>query len=98
MTEENTVAQTIYEQIGGRRFEALAGVVCIKKKERSLEFIFMKCRKANLCRIELTPMDLYTMVFIKVKWKKAEESVVETFEYVYWDQLEQVFEDFTGLK
>ncbi len=50
---------------------------------------------ANHCRIEVTPLDVYTVVFTSIRGIKV--TAKGTNEHVYSDSLKPVFEHETGL-
>jgi len=63
-----------------------------------VRFIFKMFRKANICAIELNEvLDLYTLKFIKFNKKTYNFDIVKSFEGVYFDQLTELFEMYTGL-
>jgi len=94
----NIIAETIIEQLGGvGRLVAMIGVGQIVVDDSSAMFGFKGCRKANKCRITLTPMDLYKVEFFKLNRRSLECPIVEEFDGVYGDQLVEIFESTTGL-
>lgn len=61
-----------------------------------VHFRFKMCRKAQFCRVELDEgADLYNLVFIRMRNYELTET--ERFNGLYFDQLKEVFERFTGL-
>jgi hypothetical protein len=54
-------------------------------------------RRINKVRITLTPMDTYQVEFLKLNLKTLECQVVDQWDNVYADQLQQVFTNATGL-
>lgn len=92
------VATTILEQLGGGRLMAMTGAKHFVGGEFSLSFkLPAKFAKdsINHVRIELTPMDDYTVTFSKIRGMKITE--VSKVESVYCDTLQDVFEHATGL-
>lgn len=91
------VATTILEQLGGGRFIAMTGCKHLVSDGDALQFSFQGCQKANRCRIELTPMDVYRMKFYKINRRTMECPEVKSYHDVYCDMLQELFTDFTGL-
>ncbi len=61
-----------------------------------VSFRFKMCRKAQFCRVELDEgADLYNLVFIRLRNYELTET--GRFEGLYFDQLKDTFERFTGL-
>ncbi len=96
-----SIPDIIYEQIGGGKFVAMTGAssfVAMGTPElNALQFSFHGFHKANKCKITLTPMDLYDMAFYKFSPSKFTCPEVKIFEGIYFDQLQTIFTDFTGL-
>lgn len=64
--------------------------------EEGVSFRFKMCRKAQFCRVELDEAtDLYNLVFIRLRNYELAET--GRFNGIYFDQLKEVFERFTGL-
>ena len=94
--EAKAVANTIFQQIGGRRMSAMTGAKNFAfDKDGSLSFAFPRSAGVNRCRIELMPTDTYKMTFSLVHGKNY--TVKHVVEDVYCDQLEAIFESKTGL-
>ena len=99
-----TVAKTILEQLGGNRFRAMTGAKNFLGADYSLTFSlpggggFTK-GGINKVVIELTPMDVYTVTFYRMRRSKGTllAKVVSKFEDVYCDGLRSLFERETGL-
>jgi len=98
------IAETIYRQFGGRRAAAMIGMYAVgyrKNKDGNAEFSFKfkAGRKANYCAIVLTPDDLYDMVIERVSLRQAgmHRREVARHEGIFFDQLQPLFEDATGL-
>ena len=108
---DKTIATTILEQLGGRRFMIMTGIkdffttngndLCMKLSRNQ--------SKANQLRIEYNyGTDLYTMRFIRYtaprlnlktgEFVREKITEVRTFEDVYCDQLEELFREVTGLE
>ena len=112
MTYDKQIAVTILNQLGGNRFVAFTGAKDFTTIKNGLRFkIGRNASKTNRIEITLNGSDLYDMTFIKyrpfsikVDHKKGEvktiEEKVETlkeFKDVYFDQLQELFTDVTGL-
>jgi hypothetical protein len=93
---KNQVATTILNQLGGNKFLAMTGSYNLVAGEKMLA---MKLRrnqsKSNYLRITLTSMDDYLMEFISTRG--ASVKVKNSFEGVYFDQLQSIFTDITGM-
>ena len=99
--ESLVVAQTILEQLGGRRFLAMTGAKNLLGDENSLQFQlprdpgFVKDGITNV-RIELVASDTYALTFFKVRGIKIIEIAKDTD--VYADMLRRVFTERTALE
>ena len=94
------VAETILKQLGGGRFKVMTGAKDFIAYDNALMFRFPTCKGgtckgASRCRIELTPDDLYTVTFLKMR--KLVVTVLGSQTGIYFDQLEEVFTECTGL-
>lgn len=97
------IATTILNQIGGKRFSAMTGAKSFVAHADGLSFRLPtgfsekngKKTGINACRITLTDRDDYTVEFMGIRGIK----VTPKGEYpgVYFDQLQALFEDVTGL-
>lgn len=99
-----TVANTILAQLGGRRFKVMTGASSFCGSENSLSFRIPQVHNARTgksiagVRIELTPADVYRMVFIgKTGPNFGDIGEVDVREDIYCDQLQEVFTRVTGL-
>lgn len=91
-----TVARTILAQLGGNGFRVMTGAKNFVAGENYLSFQIPRAKSGiRGVRIELTPMDTYTVTFMK--WRKFDVTVVSEVTDVYADQLEAVFTGATGL-
>jgi hypothetical protein len=107
MTRENVkeAANTIYQQFGGGRAKAMIGMNAMgydtdEDGNPFLSFKFKAGRKANYCKITLTPMDVYNMSIQKVSYgykKGLQCKVVAEHDGIYSDMLKPLFEKATGL-
>lgn len=101
----NTVAQTILAQLGGRRFQMMTGVRKLSADGNTLSFVLPNTKYGKssvsvngtiyVMRITLTAADDYTVRLEAMKAFKP--TMLGETEGVYCDQLEQVFESMTGL-
>ncbi len=92
------VAQTILQQLGGKRFTVMTGAKSFgfSTNERGnprLSFkIGQNAKKISFVSITLNEMDLYDIEFMNSKC-----NTVKTVEGVYCENLQEVFTDATGL-
>ena len=96
-----SVAETILAQLGGRRFIVMTGAKNLMSHtaDNALSFRIpgtMTKDRINYVKITLTPDDLYTMEFGKIRGTTYR--VIETVEGVYCDMLRDIFTDKTGLE
>ncbi len=96
-----TVANTILAQLGGRRFRAMTGARNFVGSDDSLSFRLPGsggfCKDGiNAVHVVLTPMDEYDMKFMRVRGTKV-KTVCE-FKGIYFDQLQPLFTEATGLE
>lgn len=95
-----TVAKTILEQLGGRRFMAMTGAKNFMGSESALDFRlpaksgFVK-NGINHVRVVLTPMDTYVVIFNRIRDFKVTE--VSKHEDIYAEDLQELFLRETGL-
>jgi hypothetical protein len=96
-----TVANTILEQLGGRRFMAMTGANTFIGSATGLSFKLPKSKDgANVVRIELTPLDLYDIETVSVRRSKTKGITFTTKTQVsgiYCDVLESTIARITGL-
>jgi hypothetical protein len=103
MSQTNTsVATTILQQLGGGRFVAMTGAKHILADKNAL--VFQLPRRfakdgINAVKITLEPSDTYTVEFKKIGDRRTAYkcTVVSSFENVYSDQLQSIFQSATGL-
>lgn len=102
------VAKTIYQQLGGGRFVAMTGAKMFVGDKNSLRFrIGKNMSKANTITIELRGDDTYDMTFQRVtmprislktgKYIEGKEDVIKKFSGIFFDQLQELFTEVTGL-
>ena len=90
------ITKTILDQLGGRRFVMMTGANAFSAHGTTLCFRIPKARKSiNRVEVTLTPEDLYTIVFARIRAGKA--TIVEEVPSVFWDDLQRVFTEVTGL-
>ena len=90
------VAETILNQLGGRRFVMMTGSKQFIAGKDSLSFkLSRNSSGANYLRITLTPMDVYNMEFISIRGNSMKTK--HEFNDVYCDILTSIFEKTTGL-
>ena len=94
------IANTILAQLGGNRFIVMTGARQFVAIELGLVFT-LPARLAKLginkVRVELAASDTYTMTALKVNARQGDAIEVLQESGVYCDQLEQTFEDLTGV-
>ena len=89
------IAINIINQLGGR-IQAMLGATAIINHGNGLSFKFKGCRKYNYVHITLEPSDLYTMRFARVT-RLGDVTKEESFHQVYNTNLQEIFENTTGL-
>jgi hypothetical protein len=90
----NTVAKTIFSQLGGSRFTSMTGASKFVSTENGVEFhIPNAAKKITRVRIELTPQDTYTMQFLNCRMVKngMKREIVSEHTDVYCENLEDIF-------
>jgi hypothetical protein len=91
------VAATIFEQIGGHRFMLMTGSSNFVGDGDSLTMrLTHNLLRARWLKITLMPDDTYMMEFIVMRGE--EPVVVRKYRDVYWDQLQELFTEATGLQ
>jgi hypothetical protein len=99
MTENQQIAQTILEQLGGRKFVFMCGVKMLTAIERGLSFRIpgtLTRNRINYVKITLDPDDVYTVEFCVIR--KLTSRRVSLWEGVYCDNLCDLFREQTGLE
>lgn len=93
-----SVAHTILDQLGGRRFIIMTGSRSFVGAPDSLMFRLARRAPsgANKVRIRLDGTDTYTMLFLKVTGHQAE--IIKEIAGLYADQLQAIFTQETGLE
>lgn len=107
----NTVAQTIYEQLGGGRFTVMTGAKYFVSDGNKLRFRIGKNEsKANKVVIALEADDTYTMTFSKftpyscklgsdgtLKERQESDKIIAEHKGIYCDMLQEIFTQVTGM-
>jgi hypothetical protein len=94
------VAKTILEQLGGNKFIVMTGARNCYGDGNTLSIKLPSTPHyvkdgINYVRITLTPMDDYTVEFMKVRGMKVKE--ISKHEGIYSDMLQELFTAQTGL-
>ncbi len=95
------IATEIYRQFGGNKAKVMIGMYnqaydgSANNPNFSFRFKAKSNKGINYVKIELTVMDDYIVTFGKIRG--TDYKVIETMEGIYADQLQEVFEDVTGL-
>jgi hypothetical protein len=92
--EKFPVAHEILRQLGSRMFMMMTGANSLTATDNSLSFKFKGSKRWKHMKIELTPMDVYTVTFSRVHGHKLTQ---EVFEDIYNEDLRPLFERETGL-
>ena len=103
MSENTQIAQTILEQLGGRRLIVMTGARNFIAIERGLSFRVPRAKDGiNVITVELTPADDYTVTFSRLRRAKGAyaptRTVVSKHDGIYCDQLQDLFLRATGLE
>lgn len=102
MATDTTIAQTILEQLGGKRFALMTGAKHFIADNNELRFQLPGgtfSRRINRVSVRLDPSDTYTMTFQNIRRNRNDLRIdtIATRENVYCDQLQEVFKSVTGL-
>jgi hypothetical protein len=99
----NSVAQTILDQLGGKRFIAMTGAYGFLEEDEGRSLTFHLPASPGYVRkgiaqvtITLTDRDEYTMDFARPTGVDSYQ-IVDHLSGVYWDQLQELFTRYTGL-
>ena len=96
---DNTVARTILEQLGGRRFMVMTGAKNFVGGNNSLTFRLPGknfCKQSiNSVQITLDPSDTYTVTFARIRG--IDVKVIAMHRDVYVENLRSLFTEVTGL-
>ena len=102
------VPNTIYQQLGGNRFVAMTGAKYFVGDKNSLRFkIGRNKSKTNTVEITLRGDDTYDMTFKRVTMPRislktgknieGKNETIQEFHGVFFDQLQELFTEVTGL-
>ena len=112
MDYSKEIAVTILEQLGGKRFLLFTGAKNLTATGNGLLFkIPRNASKANHCKITLNGSDLYDVEFFQfipgklkidhkkgtAEWVDEKRTTVKTFNDCYFDMLQDLFTEVTGL-
>lgn len=103
-----TIAHTILDQLGGREFLACTGSKNLVGDNKSLTMRLVQNKsKANQLKITLSEDDLYRVEFFKQtpgkinletgEYREPACKTIRLYEGVYFDMLQDIFEETTGL-
>ena len=93
----NVIANTIYEQLGGRKFVVMTGAKRFLNIGDGLAMkIGRNSSNSNYLRVTLNSMDTYDMLFAKLT-KKGELKSVSEYNNIYNDMLQDQFTAHTGM-
>jgi hypothetical protein len=98
---QNTVANTIYEQLGGSRFRIMTGAKDFMADKLALSFKLPSKphwakNNINYIHIQLDDLaDLYTVTFSRLRGVNLTQ--IAKYEEVYADRLAILFKEETGL-
>ena len=99
----NTIARTILEQIGGKRFAVMTGSRDFVDMGNGLRMSLAR-NKTSANRLDIiydAGTDLYNMRFYRKTFSKktieSKSKDVEVHEGIFFDMLEEVFTQVTGL-
>ena len=101
--ERKQIANTIFSQLGGNRFKVMTGAHSFTAGDKGeLTFKFPNGKDGfKAMRVELTPMDVYTITFFRFKGSLKKGNLgVEQVEHknIYAEDLAGLFESETGLR
>lgn len=107
---EKTVPEIILNQLGGNRFLVMTGCHHLLGDKKSLSMTIPRnASRANRLEITLEPDDTYRMEFRRYRDEcfsirngkcyqtKAINEIVQTYDGVYFDQLQALFTHVTGM-
>lgn len=104
---DKTIANTIFQQLGGKKFIAMTGAKDFFTNGNDLCCTIGKnMSKANRLKIILDADDTYIMQFIKFtsgrltknyEWKEPKIEVLKEIKGLYFDELQDLFTEYTGM-
>lgn len=97
--ERKQIATTILQQLGGGRFLAMTGAKNLIFGEAGELSFRLPIGRWNHVKIELTPMDVYSVTFSKLGRRSGVPTVTatQTCNDVYCDDLQYIVSKCTGL-
>jgi hypothetical protein len=98
MSTNKEIATTILQQLGGNRFIAMTGAKNFLAVEAGLTFQIPQKNNINKVNITLDVDDTYRMTFYKFSMKNLTTKIIYTVGGVYFDQLQKIFTEQTGLE
>ena len=92
------IANTIFQQLGGNKFKAMTGCKNFTSTDNGLSFhlVIRAKNSARYVKIILAPNDTYTMIFIAGMTAKTLREVDRVTD-LFFDQLQEIFTDRTGI-
>lgn len=102
--ESSTIGNTIYQQIGGRKFAMMTGSKDFVTTKNGLQFRVGRGAEKGINRVVISynrGMDDYTMEFWRTTMgtkKGFQQKLIKSVEGLYFDDLARVFEMTTGLR
>lgn len=93
-----SIAQTILDQLGGKRFVTMTGAKNFGDTGNGLAFqvpASLTKNRINAVKIVLDPSDTYTVKFLRIG--RSDLKTISQHSMIYCDQLEDLFERETGL-
>jgi len=105
LSDDREVADIILRQLGGNKFKAMTGAKNFTAGKNSLNFKLpanSTKKRINYVTIKLNGSDTYDMYFKKIPSMKAfsdgaEIKTIIEYKDVYFDQLQKLFTEATGL-
>jgi hypothetical protein len=104
VSEDNEVAKTILQQLGGNKFIAMTGakhfVARNDANSQGISFrIGLNKSQANYVKIALNSMDTYDMEFgrVIIKGPDVIHKIIKTVDGAYAEDLQRIFTEVTGM-
>lgn len=98
---DQTVSQTILQQLGGQRFIAMTGAKNFIDHGKGLSFkIGRNCKRVNCVRITLNVLDLYNVEFLNINLGRKNSEWIKTVSEICnidADNLQGIFTANTGM-
>ena len=89
------VAFTIWQQLGGSKFDTMTGAYCKRTDTNMFCTKFKGCPKCNFVKIALNGSDLYDVTFYKVRG--CDIKIISEHKDIFNDMLIPLFEQETKL-